>query len=121
MGRSHRCRPNRVRRTVCLILVWYWTGRESGPIAHRYFFEWFSAWFLTQVIPLTFASLPYHGGQYTVHRPVAGKARTLMGANIDKGSRLAAGGSRRTVPSTTGKSIHQIKKASPGTLPGRAP
>jgi Type IV secretion-system coupling protein DNA-binding domain len=49
-----------------LILVWYWTGRDSGPEAHRYFFEWVAAWFLTQIIPLTFASLPYRGARYTI-------------------------------------------------------
>ena len=49
-----------------VILIWYWSGRDSGPAAHLYFFEWFAAWFLTQVIPLTFASLPYRGGQYTI-------------------------------------------------------
>jgi hypothetical protein len=50
--------------TVCL--VWHWTGRYGGPAAHRYFIEWFLAWFLTQKIPLTFASLPYRGGRYTI-------------------------------------------------------
>lgn len=49
-----------------VILIWYWTGRDSGPEAHQYFFEWFTAWFLTQVIPLTFGSLPYGGGRYTI-------------------------------------------------------
>jgi hypothetical protein len=49
-----------------VILVWHWSGRSSGPQAHRYFLEWFAAWFLTQEIPLTFASLPYRGGYYTV-------------------------------------------------------
>ena len=29
------------------LLVWYLAGRESGPGAHRYFFEWIAAWFLT--------------------------------------------------------------------------
>src|SRR5882757_2152876 len=63
-------------RTVLLIvllwalltvgLVWYWTGYYGGPTAHLYFASWFLAWFLTQEIPLTFASLPYHGRRYTI-------------------------------------------------------
>ena len=65
-----------VLRTVLLIallwalltvaLVWYWTGYYGGPAAHQYFGSWFLAWFLTQEIPLTFASLPYHGRRYTI-------------------------------------------------------
>jgi hypothetical protein len=50
--------------TVCL--VWHWTGQYGGPAAHRYFIRWFLAWFLTQEIPLSFASLPYRGGRYTI-------------------------------------------------------
>src|SRR5271166_1236529 len=63
-------------RTVLLIilmwglltvaLVWYWTGRYGGTDAHLYFGRWFLAWLLTQQIPLTFASLPYNGGRYTI-------------------------------------------------------
>jgi Type IV secretion-system coupling protein DNA-binding domain len=73
---SLKLRLRTALRTVILVttlwaefsvfLVWYWAGHECGPQAHRYFFEWFAAWFLTQVIPLTFASLPYRGGHYTV-------------------------------------------------------
>ena len=51
---------------LTLALVWYWTGYYSGPEAHQYFGSWFLAWFLTQEIPLTFASLPYHGRRYTI-------------------------------------------------------
>jgi len=51
---------------LTLALVWYWTGYYSGPAGHRYFGSWFLAWLLTQEIPLTFASLPYHGRRYTV-------------------------------------------------------
>ena len=47
-------------------LVWYWSGHYSGAGAHRYFVQWFLAWFFTQEIPLTFASLPYRGGRYTI-------------------------------------------------------
>src|SRR5208337_1777580 len=39
---------------------------DCGAAAHRYFIRWFLAWFLTQEIPLTFASLPYRGGRYTI-------------------------------------------------------
>jgi Type IV secretion-system coupling protein DNA-binding domain len=63
-------------RTVVLIallwtlltvaLVWYWTGHYGGLAAHQYFGSWFLAWFLTQVIPLTFASLPYRGRRYPI-------------------------------------------------------
>jgi type IV secretory pathway TraG/TraD family ATPase VirD4 len=53
-----------VEMTVCL--VWHWTGHYGGPAAHSYFIRWFLAWFLTQEIPLTFASLPYRGGRYTI-------------------------------------------------------
>jgi hypothetical protein len=53
-----------VEMTVCL--VWHWTEHYGGPAAHRYFIRWFLAWLLTQEIPLTFASLPYHGGRYTI-------------------------------------------------------
>src|SRR5271155_730775 len=63
-------------RTVLLIillwalltvaLVWYWTGYYGGLAAHEYFGRWFLAWLLTQQIPLTFASLPYNGGRYTI-------------------------------------------------------
>jgi hypothetical protein len=51
---------------MTLCLVWHWTAHYGGPAAHRYFIEWFLAWFLTQDIPLTFASLPYRGGRYTI-------------------------------------------------------
>ncbi len=51
---------------LTLALVCYWTGYYSGPEAHQYFGSWFLAWFLTQEIPLTFASLPYHGRRYTI-------------------------------------------------------
>jgi len=51
---------------LTLALVWYWTGYYRGPAAHLYFGSWFLAWFLTQEIPLPFASLPYHGRRYTV-------------------------------------------------------
>ena len=53
-----------VEMTVCL--VWHWTGHYGGAAAHRYFIRWFLAWLLTQEIPLTFASLPYRGGRYTI-------------------------------------------------------
>ena len=63
-------------RTVLLIvllwalltvaLVWYWTGYYGGLAAHQYFGSWILAWFFTQEIPLTFASLPYRGGRYTI-------------------------------------------------------
>ena len=49
-----------------LALVWYWSGYYGGPSAHQYFGSWFLAWLLTQAIPLTFASLPYHGRRYTI-------------------------------------------------------
>lgn len=51
---------------LTVALVWYWTGRYGGTDAHLYFGRWFLAWFLTQEIPLTFASLPYNGGRYTI-------------------------------------------------------
>jgi len=51
---------------LTVALVWYWTGRYGGTNAHLYFGRWFLAWFLTQEIPLTFASLPYNGGRYTI-------------------------------------------------------
>jgi hypothetical protein len=41
-----------------LFLVWYWTGRISGPGAHEYFGRWILAWFFTQEVPLYFLSLP---------------------------------------------------------------
>jgi Type IV secretion-system coupling protein DNA-binding domain len=47
-------------------LVWYWTGYYGGLAPHQYFVNWFLAWLLTQEIPLTFASLPYNGGRYTI-------------------------------------------------------
>ncbi len=51
---------------LTLALVWYWTGYYGGLAAHQYFGSWFLAWLLTQAIPLTFASLPYHGRRYTI-------------------------------------------------------
>jgi hypothetical protein len=53
---------------LTVTMVFYWSVRATGPAAHRYFFRWFIAWFLTQVVALTFASLPYHGRQYPVIR-----------------------------------------------------
>ncbi|MFZ1121837.1 MAG: type IV secretion system DNA-binding domain-containing protein, partial [Candidatus Binataceae bacterium] len=49
-----------------LFLVWYWTGRISGPAAHDYFGRWILAWFFTQKVPLYFLSLPYKGGRATI-------------------------------------------------------
>jgi hypothetical protein len=49
-----------------LFLVWYWTGRASGPGAHEYFSRWILAWFFTQKVPLYFLSLPYRGGRATI-------------------------------------------------------
>ena len=46
-----------------LFLVWYWTGRISGPGAHEYFGRWILAWLFTQKVPLYFLSLPYGGGR----------------------------------------------------------
>ena len=51
---------------LTLALVWFWTAYYSGPAAHQYFGSWFVAWFLTQAIPLTFASLPYRGHRYPI-------------------------------------------------------
>ena len=51
---------------LTVALVWYWTSYYGGTNAHLYFGRWFLAWFLTQEIPLTFASLPYNGGRYTI-------------------------------------------------------
>jgi hypothetical protein len=51
---------------LTLALVCYWTGYYAGLGAHQYFGSWFLAWLLTQEIPLTFASLPYHGRRYTI-------------------------------------------------------
>ncbi len=47
-------------------LVWYWTGRYCGPLAHRYFGRWILAWFFTEQLPVPFASLPYRGRHYPV-------------------------------------------------------
>ena len=47
-------------------LVWYQTGRQCGPQAHDYFGEWIVAWFLTEPLPIPFATLPYHGQRYPV-------------------------------------------------------
>ena len=47
-------------------LVWYWTGRISGPGAHEYFGRWILAWFFTQKLPLYFLTLPYKGGRATI-------------------------------------------------------
>jgi hypothetical protein len=49
-----------------LFLVWYWSGRISGPGAHQYFGRWFLAWLFTQKLPLYFLSLPYSGRRYTI-------------------------------------------------------
>lgn len=49
-----------------LALVWYWTGHYCGPLAHRYFGRWILAWFLTEQLPIPFASLPYRGRHYPV-------------------------------------------------------
>ena len=49
-----------------LFLVWYWTGRVSGPGAHEYFGRWILAWFFTQKVPLYFLSLPYKSGRATI-------------------------------------------------------
>ena len=49
-----------------LFLVWYWSGRISGPGAHQYFGRWFLAWLFTQKLPLYFLSLPYHGQRCTI-------------------------------------------------------
>ena len=49
-----------------VFLVWYWTGRISGPGAHEYFGRWILAWFFTQKVPLYFLSLPYKGGRATI-------------------------------------------------------
>jgi hypothetical protein len=49
-----------------VFLVWYWTGRISGPGAHQYFGRWFLAWLFTQKLPLYFLSLPDHGRRYTI-------------------------------------------------------
>ena len=51
---------------LTVALVWYWTGYYGGSDAHLYFGRWFLAWFLTHEIPLTFASLPYNDGRYTI-------------------------------------------------------
>ncbi len=40
-----------------VLIVWYWTGRISGPGAHEYFGRWILAWFFTQKIPLYFLTL----------------------------------------------------------------
>jgi hypothetical protein len=49
-----------------VFIVWYWTGRISGPRAHEYFGRWILAWFFTQKIPLYFLTLPYKGGGATI-------------------------------------------------------
>ena len=49
-----------------LFLVWYWSGRVSGPGAHEYFGRWFLAWLFTQKVPLYFLSLPYRGHRCTI-------------------------------------------------------
>ncbi len=49
-----------------VFLVWYWTGRISGPSAHEYFGRWILAWFFIQKVPLYFLSLPYKGGRATI-------------------------------------------------------
>jgi type IV secretory pathway TraG/TraD family ATPase VirD4 len=49
-----------------LFLVWYWSGRISGPGAHQYFGRWFLAWLFTQKLPLYFLTLPYHGQRCTI-------------------------------------------------------
>jgi hypothetical protein len=48
------------------LIVWYWTGRISGPGAHEYFGRWILAWFFTQKLPLYFLTLPYKGGRATI-------------------------------------------------------
>ncbi len=49
-----------------VFIVWYWTGRISGPGAHEYFGRWILAWFFTQKLPLYFLTLPYKGGRATI-------------------------------------------------------
>lgn len=49
-----------------LLFIWYFSGRLSGPGAHRYFGRWFMAWLFTQELPLYFLSLPYRGQRCTI-------------------------------------------------------
>jgi hypothetical protein len=51
---------------LTLAFVWFWTGYYSGPAAHRYFGQWVLTWFLSDVIPLPFGSVPYRGKRYTI-------------------------------------------------------
>jgi hypothetical protein len=50
--------------TSAVALVWYWVGRYGGSAAHEYFVRWILAWVFTQVLPLSFLSLPYRGERY---------------------------------------------------------